>query len=106
SVHHRHAPVPAGAEPLGDLPAVAEETDRRAELELVFARVDSRVTRRAWTGEHALADTVLQLSLQLGGRDREHEHAHARPSVRRFSRRQDALEAGLAAARDHRGCEA
>ena len=40
SVHHRHAPVPAGAEPLGDLPAVAEETDRRAELELVFARVE------------------------------------------------------------------
>ena len=37
SVHHRHAPVPAGAEPLGDLPAVAEETNCIAELELVFA---------------------------------------------------------------------
>ena len=48
----------------------------------------------------------MQLPLQLGGRDREQEHAHARPSVRRFSRREHALEAGLAAARDHRGGEA
>ena len=106
SVHHRHAPVAAGPEPLGDLPAVAEKADRRAELELVLARLESGVTGRARAGQHALPDAVLQLSLQLRGRDREHEHAHAWPSVQRLSRRHDPLEARLAAAPDHRGGEA
>src|SRR5579863_6389543 len=37
AIHHRNAPVSAIGEPLGDLPAIAEETNRISKLELVFA---------------------------------------------------------------------
>src|SRR5690606_22688252 len=52
-----------------------------------------------------LADAVLQLLLQLFGRDAEHQDGDPRAPVGRFLRRNRALDAGLAAASDHRGGE-
>src|SRR5262249_60633059 len=69
-VHPRHAPIALAAETLGDLPAVAEETQRIAKLEHLLA-VQASVAGRAGSGQHALPNPVLQLLLQLAGGDGE-----------------------------------
>ena len=68
----------AAAELLGDLPAVAEIAQRRAELELVRPPASPAKQALPGRGQHALADAVLQLLLQLVGAHRE-DHARGTP---------------------------
>src|SRR5262249_45112868 len=56
-------------------------------------------------GEDALAHAIAQLLLQILARHAEDEYGNAGPPVRRLVRRERALDAGLAAAGDHRGGE-
>ena len=107
AVHHRDAPETPAAEPLGDLPAVAEIAQRRAELERVARRIEAGEAGAAGAGQHALADAVLQLLLQLVGRDiaKISTRTPGRPSGVSLGRRaRDRCR--LAAAADDRGGEA
>jgi hypothetical protein len=93
------------AEALRDLPAVAEIAQRIAEPE-AFLAGKPRIAGRAGTGEDALGDARRELLLQLAGRDGEQQHAHAGTAVGRCACVERAIDAGLAAAADHRGGEA
>ena len=67
AVHHRDAPEAPAADQLRHLPAVAEEAERGAELQLLLA-FEPGEAGRARARQHALADAVAQLTLQLVGR--------------------------------------
>ncbi len=105
AVHHRDAPESPAADQLRHLPAVAEESERGAELQLLLA-FEPGEAGRARAGQHALADAVAELPLQLVGVHGEQQHGHAGAAVQRLVGRQRALDAGLGAAGDHRGGEA
>ena len=60
----------------------------------------------AGAGEHALADPRHELLAQVLVAHREQQDRNPRAPVRRLVGRQLALDAGLAAAGDHRGREA
>ena len=105
AVHHRHAPVAPAAEPLGDLPAVAEIAHRVAELQRVGA-VEPGVAGRAGRGQHALADAVDNcFCSSCVETANSSTRTPGRPSGVSL-RRQHALDRRLAAAADHRGGEA
>ncbi len=103
--HHRNAPIAAAADDLGHLPAVAEEAQGRAELQLLLAFEPGKAGR-ARARQHALADAVAQLLLELVGIHGEEQHGDAGPSVGRLLLGERALDAGFRAAGDHRGGEA
>ena len=105
AVHHRHTPVADAADHLAGLPAVAEETQVLAQRHrLAFA--DAGVHRRGGAGEHALTDALLDLLGEFLAAHREDQDRDARAAVGRLSGGDLALDAGLAAAGDHRGGEA
>ena len=105
AVHHRDAPESPPRDQLRHLPAVAEESERGAELQLLLA-FEPGEAGRARARQHALADTIAQLPLQLVAVHGEQQHGHARAAIQRLVGRQRALDAGLGAAGDHRGGEA
>src|SRR5262249_40298592 len=105
AVHHGNAPVAAPVEALADLVAVAEVAQGAAELQR-RALAQAGKAGGAGAGEHALADAVAQLLLQVLGRHAEDEDGDARAAVGSFGSIERALDASLAAAGDHRGGEA
>ncbi len=105
AVHHRDAPESPPRHQLRHLPAVAEESERGAELQLLLA-FEPGEAGRTGAGQHALADAVAQLPLQLLGVHGEEQHGDAGAAVERLVGREHALDAGLRAAGDHRGGEA
>ncbi len=86
AVHHRNAPEMLAAEPLGDLPAVAEIAQRIAEPQLICVAVEARIAGGARAGQHALADAVLQAASAVR-RSRPRTAARARRADRPASRR-------------------
>ena len=58
AVHHRDAPVAPAADPLGDLPAVAEIAELAADADRLLADRQAVVARGGRAGHHALADAV------------------------------------------------
>src|SRR5262249_15595171 len=62
-------------------------------------------TGRSRTGQHALAHALLQLLLQLASGDGEKQDPRTRSPIRCFVRIKHTIDARLAAATNHRGCE-
>jgi hypothetical protein len=105
AVHHGDAPVAAPVQALADLMAVAEIAESTAQLQGRTVG-EAREAGSAGAGQHALADAVAQLLLQVLRRHAEDEHGEAGAAVGSLFCRQGSLDAGLAAAGDDGGGEA
>ena len=105
AVHDRDAPEPPPAHHLRHLPAVAEEAQRRPELQLLLA-IESGEAGRARARQHALTDPVAELALELVGVHGEEENGDAGTAVQRLVGGKRPLDAGFSPAGDHRSGEA
>src|SRR5690242_9437867 len=104
AVHHRDTPEPPSPDALRHLPAIAEESERGAELQTLLARKAGEAGG-AWTRQHALADAIAELGLELVRVHGEEQHGDAGPPVERLVGRERPLDACLRAAGDHRSGE-
>src|SRR5579885_1432068 len=80
AVHHRHAPVARAVHQLGNLVAVAEETQAFAERDAIGG-VQPGVTGGGGGGHDGLADALQHLFRELPGGGGEDEHGNAGPAV-------------------------
>src|SRR4051794_5280144 len=105
ALHHRDPPVAPAGQDLARLPAVAEEAQLAADVDLPLG-VQAVEAGGGRAGEDRLAHALAQPLGEPVGVRREQQRGDAGAPVRRLTRLEHALDRGLALASDHRCREA